>query len=162
MNVLQYIISKCILLHITGVNVPAWGLRGLGFDVWAAPSARKYLICYNSLTQMTPNSPYQKTWQKKIVQHINVVFMSDSRGHMVMGDSFNSSLFKQTFQRVLIRDQKNDFKMAFNGILEVKTSRELKGKILLFCTPVNSIPSIFNPPSPNHHITSHPILSISL
>lgn len=45
-----------------------------------------------------------------------------------MGDSFNSSLFKQTFQRVLVRDQKQDFKMAFNGILEVKTSRELKGK----------------------------------
>ncbi|XP_054261531.1 protein transport protein Sec23A isoform X2 [Macrosteles quadrilineatus] len=47
-------------------------------------------------------------------------------GHIVMGDSFNSSLFKQTFQRVLVRDQKNELKMAFNGILEVKTSRELK------------------------------------
>ncbi|XP_075223627.1 transport protein Sec23 isoform X2 [Lycorma delicatula] len=47
-------------------------------------------------------------------------------GHMVMGDSFNSSLFKQTFQRVLTRDVKGDFKMAFNGTLEVKTSRELK------------------------------------
>ncbi|XP_014250798.1 protein transport protein Sec23A [Cimex lectularius] len=47
-------------------------------------------------------------------------------GHMVMGDSFNSSLFKQTFQRVLARDPKGDIKMAFNGILEVKTSRELK------------------------------------
>ncbi|KAF5305729.1 hypothetical protein FQR65_LT07625 [Abscondita terminalis] len=47
-------------------------------------------------------------------------------GHMVMGDSFNSSLFKQTFQRVFARDQKNDLKMAFNGTLEVKCSRELK------------------------------------
>jgi len=47
-------------------------------------------------------------------------------GHMVMGDSFNSSLFKQTFQKVLSRDQKGDFKMAFNGVLEVKTSREIK------------------------------------
>ncbi|KAF4519071.1 hypothetical protein B566_EDAN001663 [Ephemera danica] len=47
-------------------------------------------------------------------------------GHMVMGDSFNSALFKQTFQRVFSRDQKGDFKMAFNGTLEVKTSRELK------------------------------------
>jgi protein transport protein SEC23 len=46
---------------------------------------------------------------------------------MVMGDSFNSSLFKQTFQRVFARDQRGEFKMAFNGILEVKTSRELKG-----------------------------------
>lgn len=47
-------------------------------------------------------------------------------GHMVMGDSFNSSLFKQTFQRVFAKDKKSEFKMAFNGTLEVKTSRELK------------------------------------
>lgn len=47
-------------------------------------------------------------------------------GHMVMGDSFNSSLFKQTFQRVFARDQKNDLKMAFNATMEVKCSRELK------------------------------------
>lgn len=47
-------------------------------------------------------------------------------GHMVMGDSFNSSLFKQTFQRVFTRDQKGDLKMAFNGTCEVKCSRELK------------------------------------
>jgi protein transport protein SEC23 len=46
---------------------------------------------------------------------------------MVMGDSFNSTLFKQTFQRVFVRDQKQDFKMAFNGVMEVKCSRELKG-----------------------------------
>jgi protein transport protein SEC23 len=46
---------------------------------------------------------------------------------MVMGDSFNSSLFRQTFQRVLDKDQKGELKMAFNGTLEVKTSRELKG-----------------------------------
>ncbi|KNC24986.1 hypothetical protein FF38_11805 [Lucilia cuprina] len=47
-------------------------------------------------------------------------------GHMVMGDSFNSSLFKQTFQRVFSRDARGDLKMAFNGTLEVKCSRELK------------------------------------
>nr|AAN71374.1 RE35250p [Drosophila melanogaster] len=47
-------------------------------------------------------------------------------GHMVMGDSFNSSLFKQTFQRVFARDGRNDLKMAFNATLEVKCSRELK------------------------------------
>lgn len=52
-----------------------------------------------------------------------------SSGHMVMGDSFNSSLFKQTFQRVFGRDQKQDLKMAFNATLEVKCSRELKGTI---------------------------------
>ena len=45
---------------------------------------------------------------------------------MVMGDSFNSALFKQTFQRVFSKDSKDEFKMAFNATLEVKCSRELK------------------------------------
>lgn len=49
---------------------------------------------------------------------------------MVMGDSFNSSLFKQTFQRVLARDHENNLKMAFNANLEVKTSREIKSNLL--------------------------------
>ncbi|PIK42224.1 hypothetical protein BSL78_20936 [Apostichopus japonicus] len=47
-------------------------------------------------------------------------------GHMVMGDSFNTSLFKQTFQRVFSKDVKGEFKMAFGATLEIKTSRELK------------------------------------
>ncbi|XP_070493724.1 protein transport protein Sec23A [Chironomus tepperi] len=47
-------------------------------------------------------------------------------GHMVMGDSFNSSLFKQTYQRVFATDAKNDLKMGFNATLELKCSRELK------------------------------------
>jgi hypothetical protein len=47
---------------------------------------------------------------------------------MVMGDSFNSTLFKQTFQRVFVRAEGpgNNLKMAFNGTVEVKTSREVK------------------------------------
>ena len=39
---------------------------------------------------------------------------------MVMGDSFNTSLFKQTFQRVFAKDQKNEFKMAFGANIEIK------------------------------------------
>ena len=45
---------------------------------------------------------------------------------MVMGDSFNSSLFKQTFQRVFVKDANDHFKMAFNATMEIKCSRELK------------------------------------
>lgn len=37
-----------------------------------------------------------------------------------MGDSFHSSLFKQTFQRVFAKDPKGDFKMAFGASLEIK------------------------------------------
>lgn len=47
-------------------------------------------------------------------------------GLMIMGDSFNTSLFKQTFQKVFDKDQKGDFKMGFGASLEVKCSPELK------------------------------------
>jgi len=52
---------------------------------------------------------------------------------MVMGDSFNTSLFKQTFQRVFAKDLKNEFKMAFGANVEVKTSRELKVQGCISC-----------------------------
>ncbi|KAK7835980.1 hypothetical protein U0070_004071 [Myodes glareolus] len=41
-------------------------------------------------------------------------------GYMVMGDSFNTSLFKQTFQRVFTKDIHGQFKMGFGGTLEIK------------------------------------------
>lgn len=48
-------------------------------------------------------------------------------GHMVMADSFNTSLFKQTFQKVFAKDAGGQhFRMAFNASLEVKCSRELQ------------------------------------
>lgn len=46
-------------------------------------------------------------------------------GNIVMGDSFDSSLFKTSFQRVFTRNAEEHLKMAFNCIVEVKTSKEL-------------------------------------
>jgi len=46
-------------------------------------------------------------------------------GNIVMGDSFDSSLFKTSFQRVFTKDSNENLKMAFNCILEVKTSKEI-------------------------------------
>ncbi len=60
----------------------------------------------------------------------------------MLGDSFNSLLFKQSFQRVFSKDSKGDLKMAFIANLEIKTSRELKGNdlkfvfLVHFCTKV--------------------------
>lgn len=40
---------------------------------------------------------------------------------MIMGDSFNTSLFKQTWQKVFAKDSHGQhFKMAFNGSFEIK------------------------------------------
>ncbi len=40
-------------------------------------------------------------------------------GNVVMGDSFNSSLFKQTYQRVFEKDNNGHLKMGFNATIEV-------------------------------------------
>nr|XP_039259214.1 protein transport protein Sec23A-like [Styela clava] len=59
-------------------------------------------------------------------------------GIMVMGDSFNTSLFKQTFQKVFSKDSKGEFNMAFGATFEVKTSREVKvSGIIGPCTSLN-------------------------
>ncbi|KAF7260505.1 hypothetical protein EG68_01987 [Paragonimus skrjabini miyazakii] len=47
-------------------------------------------------------------------------------GFMVMGDSFSSSLFQQTYRRVFNKNAQGDFLMGFAGQMEVKTTRELK------------------------------------
>ncbi len=40
-----------------------------------------------------------------------------------MGDSFETSLFKQTFQKVFAKDSQNvHFKVGFNATFEVKVS----------------------------------------
>jgi hypothetical protein len=40
---------------------------------------------------------------------------------MILGDSFNTSLFKQTWQKMFAKDsQGQNFKMAFNASFEVK------------------------------------------
>ena len=42
-------------------------------------------------------------------------------GHMVMGDSFNTTLFKQTWQKIFAKDAHGqNFRMAFGASFEVK------------------------------------------
>jgi protein transport protein SEC23 len=50
-------------------------------------------------------------------------FAKHTGGYMIIGDSFNTSLFKQTFQKVFSKDAQNaHFKMSFNASFEVKVS----------------------------------------
>lgn len=55
---------------------------------------------------------------------VNDLLYCMNRGHIVMGDSFNTSLFKQTFQRVFSKDYNGDFRMAFGGVMEVKVKSQ--------------------------------------
>ncbi|VDM39854.1 unnamed protein product [Toxocara canis] len=54
-------------------------------------------------------------------------------GNVVMGDSFNSSLFKQTYQRVFEKDANGNLKMGFNATMEVKVGSGLKLEGMLGC-----------------------------
>ncbi|KAI9806019.1 MAG: GTPase-activating protein S23 [Piccolia ochrophora] len=47
-------------------------------------------------------------------------------GHMVLTDSFTSSMFKQSFVRVFDKDVNDTLLMGFNASLEVLTTKELK------------------------------------
>ena len=52
--------------------------------------------------------------------------VNSTGGLMIMGDSYDSSIFKSSFQRIFAKEDNGNLKMAFNAILEIKTSRELK------------------------------------
>lgn len=47
-------------------------------------------------------------------------------GHMVLTDSFTSSMFKQSFVRIFEKDADDNLLMGFNASLEVLTTKELK------------------------------------
>ena len=47
-------------------------------------------------------------------------------GLSIMSDTFTSSIFKQSFQRLFLKSADGSLAMGFNATLEVQTSRELK------------------------------------
>jgi len=47
-------------------------------------------------------------------------------GHMILTDSFTSSMFKQSFTRIFDKDDDDRLLMGFNAALEVLTTKELK------------------------------------
>ncbi len=45
---------------------------------------------------------------------------------MILGDSFETSLFKQTFQKIFAKDSQNvHFRMGFNANFEVKVCLDM-------------------------------------
>ncbi|XP_063901865.1 protein transport protein Sec23A-like isoform X2 [Zophobas morio] len=48
-------------------------------------------------------------------------------GHLMLGDSFASAIFKETYLRSFSKNEKTkEYNLNFNAVLEVKTSKELK------------------------------------
>lgn len=51
---------------------------------------------------------------------------NNTGGHMILTDSFTSSMYKQSFARVFDKDEADNLMMGFNATLEVVTTKELK------------------------------------
>src|SRR5437879_4292959 len=47
-------------------------------------------------------------------------------GHMILTDSFTSSMFRQSFVKIFDKDAQDNLLMGFNASLEVLTTKELK------------------------------------
>jgi protein transport protein SEC23 len=59
-------------------------------------------------------------------------------GFVVLADDFTGSMFKGSFQKIFSRDEKGALPMAFNGTIEIQTSKELKvAGAIGHCTSLN-------------------------
>jgi len=47
-------------------------------------------------------------------------------GLCVLADAFDEPMFKQSFQKIFTKDGKGNLPMAFNGIIEIQTGKEIK------------------------------------
>ncbi|KAI8817160.1 uncharacterized protein EV422DRAFT_542658 [Fimicolochytrium jonesii] len=52
--------------------------------------------------------------------------VTSTNGHMVLSDSFNTAIFKQSFLRLFSKDADGFLQMGFNATLEVQTTKELR------------------------------------
>ncbi|CAO0793372.1 unnamed protein product [Mucor circinelloides] len=52
--------------------------------------------------------------------------VNSTGGFMILADSFNTAIFKQSFQRIFQKDSQGHLQMGFNATMDVQTTRELK------------------------------------
>ncbi|CAG8640634.1 984_t:CDS:2, partial [Scutellospora calospora] len=52
--------------------------------------------------------------------------VNSTGGFMILSDSFTTSIFKQSFQRVFNKDAQGNLQMGFNATLDVQTTREMR------------------------------------
>lgn len=48
-----------------------------------------------------------------------------TNGYMILADSFNMSLFKQSFQRVFAKDDQGHLQMGFNATFDVQVRADI-------------------------------------
>lgn len=51
---------------------------------------------------------------------------NSTNGFMILSDSFATSIFKQSFQRIFAKDDEGNLQMGFNATFDVQTTKDLK------------------------------------
>ncbi|KAI8891323.1 protein transporter SEC23 [Backusella circina FSU 941] len=52
--------------------------------------------------------------------------VNNTGGFIILADSFNTAIFKQSFQGIFTKDSQGHLQMGFNATMDVQTTRELK------------------------------------
>lgn len=103
----------------------------------AAPYMKKAIKFYDGLAARIVKNGHAVDVYSCALDQTGLLEMKNmfnsSGGHVVMGDSFNSSLFKQTYQRSFDKDSAGNLKMGFNATMEVKVGAGLKIEGVLGC-----------------------------
>jgi len=85
---------------------------------------------YESLANRAVNSGHAIDINACSLDQVGVLEMrylvKRTGGVIIQADEFDSPMFKQSFQKLFARDHKGEIDMAFNGSLEVQTTREIK------------------------------------
>jgi protein transport protein SEC23 len=91
---------------------------------------KKALKFYESLSKRAANNGHIIDLFAGCLDQVGVLEMksltNSTGGHMIITDSFTSSMYKQSFLRVFDKDEEENLLMAFNASLEVLTTKELK------------------------------------
>ncbi|KNC83904.1 protein transporter Sec23A [Sphaeroforma arctica JP610] len=94
------------------------------------PFMRKAVKYYNSLAARTAKNGHAVDIYSCALDQTGLAEMKSlcnfTGGHLVLGDSFTSSLFKQTYAKVFQKNSKGEYEMAFNASMDVKCSPQMK------------------------------------
>ncbi|TAQ84385.1 hypothetical protein B7494_g7283 [Chlorociboria aeruginascens] len=91
---------------------------------------KKALKFYDNLAKRTAHNGHIVDIFAGCLDQVGLLEMkglsNSTGGHMILTDSFTSSMFRQSFVRVFERDADDNLLMGFNASLEVLTTKELK------------------------------------
>ncbi|KAI5808744.1 hypothetical protein DFH27DRAFT_496117 [Peziza echinospora] len=91
---------------------------------------KKAVKFYNTLSKRTAHNGHIIDIFAGCLDQVGLLEMkslaNSTGGHMILTDSFTSSMFRQSFVKIFDKDAQDNLLMGFNASLEVLTTKELK------------------------------------